>query len=309
MRRSGIAWTGLCGLVIASLACSGGGQQAAAEREREPQQGDEQPQQEPPSETTADGVQTQEAPPQQAESNTKLEARGDRGPTEIPVAPSRTPPSRRPSSPSADVARRAPPPESAETPRSSLSEPAEPTPPAAPEPIVKTVPAGTTLQVVFLDGLSSETSKAGDSFRARVTQDILLDGLAVIPAGSVVVGSVTEAVPLKKIGGTAKLALEFSTLELTSGRTALISAIVTEQGKSETKKDAATIGGAAAGGAVLGRILSRKDRGKGTVIGAIVGAAAGTAIAAKSPGEQVEIPVGTELSLQLNKPAQVTVTL
>ncbi len=181
----------------------------------------------------------------------------------------------------------------------------EPPPPAPP--IIKTVPAGTPIEVAFLDGVSSKSSQAGDSFRARVSKDVVQDGIVVIPAGSVVVGSVTEAVPLKKIGGQAKLALEFTKLELTSGRTAPISASFSEAGKSETGKDAATIGGATAGGAVLGRMLSKGDRNKGTVLGAIVGAAAGTAIAAKTKGEEVEIPAGTAITLKLQDAAQITV--
>ncbi len=174
----------------------------------------------------------------------------------------------------------------------------------APEPIVKTLPAGTLVDLIILDGRSSETSKPGDSFRARVAQDISRDGVVVVPAGSVVRGEVTEAVPLKKIGGTAKVALRFSEIELTTGSSVPIEASIAEQGKNETKRDAATIGGAAAGGALLGRILGKG--GKGALIGAIVGGAAGTAIAAKTKGEQVEIPVGTEISIALNRPVDVT---
>jgi len=177
--------------------------------------------------------------------------------------------------------------------------------PPPPQPIVKTLPAGTTLDLIFLDGVSSQTSQAGDPFRARVARDVTHDGLVVIPAGSVVAGSVAEAVPLKKIGGTAKLALTFSAIELTSGSSVDIEATLAEQGKSETKKDAATIGGAAAGGALLGRLVGHGS--KGALIGAVVGGAAGTAVAAKTKGEQVEIPVGTERAIQLNRPVDVTV--
>ncbi len=183
--------------------------------------------------------------------------------------------------------------------------PQETAPPA--EPIVKTVPAGTPIEVAFLDGVSSKSSQAGDSFRTRVTKDVVQDGIVVVPAGSVVVGSVTEATGLKKIGGQAKLTLAFTKLELTSGRSAPISASFAEKGKSETGKDAATIGGATAGGALLGRLLSKGDKSKGTVLGAIVGAAAGTAIAAKTKGEEVEIPAGTAITLKLDQPTQVPV--
>lgn len=190
------------------------------------------------------------------------------------------------------------------------SAPAAPVPPEpAPEPVVMTVPTGTNVDVAFIDSVSSNESRPGDSFRVRVTQDVIENGVAVIPAGSVIVGTVTEAVPLsKKIGGRAKLAMDFQTVELTSGRSASIRAAFAEAGKSETKKDAATIGGATAGGALLGRMLNKKDKGKGTLLGAIVGAAAGTAIAAKTEGEEVVIPSGTEITLQLSEPAHVTVT-
>jgi len=184
------------------------------------------------------------------------------------------------------------------TPRSSV--PATP-----PPPIVKTLPAGTSLALVFLDGLSSETNQQGDTFRARVARDVTHDGLVLIPAGSVVVGNVTEAVPLKKIGGTAKLSLAFSAIEMPTGASVEIEATLAEQGKSETKKDAATIGGAAAGGALLGRLVGHDT--KGALIGAVVGGAAGTAVAAKTKGEQVEIPVGSERAIELNRPVDISV--
>ena len=183
-----------------------------------------------------------------------------------------------------------------------------PVPPPSTEPVIVTVPAGTVLNVAFLDSVSSQESQPGDSFRTRVTQDVMQEGLAVIPAGSVVVGTVTEAQALnKKIGGKAKLALEFSMLELTSGRSAAIRATFDEVGKSETKKDAATIGGAAAGGALLGRLIKKKKKDKGALIGAIVGAAAGTAIAAKTEGEEILIATGTEISLLLSEPAHIAI--
>jgi hypothetical protein len=173
---------------------------------------------------------------------------------------------------------------------------------------VKTVPAGTAVTVVFLDGVSSVASKAGDSFRTKVAKDIVVDGVTVIPAGSVLSGTVTEAVSLKKIGGKAKLTLDFSRLELPSGGTALVHATIVQIGKSETKKDAATIGGAAAGGALLGHVLDKGDhKTKGTVLGALAGAAAGTVIAAKTAGQEIEIPAGTESSLTLDRPAEVSV--
>jgi len=203
-------------------------------------------------------------------------------------------------------------PEQAGTTEASSEAPAlEPKPAPEPEPesepVMATVAQGTELAVMFLDGVSSAASVVGDTFRVRVTEDVIQDSIPVIPAGSVITGTVLEAVSLKKIGGKAKLALEFNRLELTSGRTVLIDASFASEGKSETKKDAATIGGAAAGGALLGRLVGNDDKKKSALIGAIVGAAAGTAVAAKTEGEEVELPTGTEIVLVLNGPATIMV--
>ncbi len=185
-------------------------------------------------------------------------------------------------------------------------QPPAPAPPP-PEPVTVIIPAGTTLDVAFIDSVSSAESQPGDPVRVRVVHDIMQDNIAVIPAGSVVSGTVTQAKSLKKIGGRARVDVEFNTLELTSGRTAAIHSTFFERGKSETKKDAATIGGATAGGALLGRLIKDDDKSKGTLIGAVVGAAAGTAIAAKTDGEEVVITSGTRVSIELLEQATVTI--
>lgn len=163
------------------------------------------------------------------------------------------------------------------------------------------VPAGTTFEVEFTKGLASNASSVGDTFRARVLSDLRVDGAVAVPAGSEVLGVVTEAVAARRIGGQAKLSVKFTDLVLPSGSTVPLRASFLEQGKSRAGRDAATIGGSTAGGALLGRILSSGSRGRGTVIGALVGAAVGTAIASKTAGEEVVIPEGSIVSLKLDE--------
>jgi hypothetical protein len=181
--------------------------------------------------------------------------------------------------------------------------------PAREEPrtVSVTVPAGTRLEVELTRALASNTSSPGDAFRARVSEDVVQDGLAVIPRGSEILGEVTEAVPLKKVGGQARLALKLTDLVLPSGRTVPVQASFIQEGRNETRRDAATIGGATAGGAILGRILNKGDRSRGSIIGALIGAAAGTAIASKTPGEEVVIPEGSVVTLRLDDAVQVRV--
>jgi len=170
------------------------------------------------------------------------------------------------------------------------------------------LPAGTRFTVELLDTLASDRNQAGDTFRARVVEDVTRGGDVVIPAGSTVRGRVTEAVPLdRKVGGRARLGLQFYELEPPGAGPASIDADFAAKGKSETAKDAATIGGAAAAGAILGRVLNRGNKGKGSVLGAIVGAAAGTAIAAHNEGEEIELPEGAQVELVLTQPAEVPV--
>lgn len=176
------------------------------------------------------------------------------------------------------------------------------------KPVVVTVPAGTRMRVEVLETLASNKNQSGDRFSARVIDGVVIDGRTVIPAGSEVSGVVTQAVPLKKIGGRAKLGLEFTTVDPPSGSSSPIKASYFAQGKSETKKDVATIGGAAAGGALLGRIIGHKkgEEARGTAIGAAAGAAAGTAVAAGTKGQEVVIPAGHTLEIRLESSTQVT---
>jgi hypothetical protein len=135
----------------------------------------------------------------------------------------------------------------------------------------------------------------------------MVDGLTAVPAGAIAEGTVTEAIGLMKIGGTASLGLKFDTLDLGAAGKTAIAVELHEKGKSETGKDAGTIAGATAGGALLGRLLSKHDKTKGTLIGAAVGAAAGTGAAAATKGQEVELPAGTQLALHLDHPVSVTV--
>jgi|GEM_PF-2168726 len=221
--------------------------------------------------------------------------------------------------------RPAPPPtpvaeEPAPTPEPAREEPAEVASVPSPEPVSEParesqllpvvtwleVPAGREMDVEFLTPLASNTSRTGDSFRTRVLDPIYAqNGELAIPGGSEVLGHVVEASTNdRRIGGRSRLELEFTDLVLPSGSTVPIEASFAEESKSGKKKDAATIGGAAAVGAILGRILGDGDS---AVVGAIIGGAAGTAIASRNKGETVEIPEGFAVRLRLDEAVAVRV--
>ena len=184
---------------------------------------------------------------------------------------------------------------------SAKREPASRTlqPPPPPKPVLLTVPVGTVLRVRMDDHLSSHTSSVGQQFRGTVIQDVAAEGRVAVRSGATVTGRVTEASPAKKIGGRARLSLEFDTLDAGSGGPRPMSAQFAQAGKSQTAKDAAIIGGSTIGGAIIGEAI---DEGEGGVIGAVVGGLGGAYAARKTKAKPVEVPVGTIVDLELTAP-------
>jgi hypothetical protein len=179
-----------------------------------------------------------------------------------------------------------------------------------PRTVEVTVPTGTVLDVQFDETVSSASAATGDRFSATVVEGVTIDGKTAIAPGATVTGRVVEAVRSKRIGGRARLNLEFTSLHPSSGDEVPLSASFSQRGKSQTKKDAATIGGATAGGALLGNIIGNNNdnEGDGTTLGAIAGAAIGTGVAASNRGQDVVIPAGTVLQIELDAPVQVRVS-
>lgn len=177
-----------------------------------------------------------------------------------------------------------------------------PTP--TPAPIRVTVPAGSIVTVEFLDRLSSHDSTVGQGFSARVVDPVRIDGRVAIPAGAIVTGTVTEAKPAKKVGGSSRLGLEFDELELTAGGSVPIVATFSSKGKSSTGRDVAIIAGAAAGGAILGNQTIDKD---GGTKGALIGAAAGAIAASQTRAKPVVIETGTVTNLELTEAVSLVI--
>jgi hypothetical protein len=72
-----------------------------------------------------------------------------------------------------------------------VAPPAAPTDALHPIPEFVTIPKGTKIELVLLDPLSSATNKRGDSIRFAVAEDVIVNGIVAIPAGTPVAGIVT----------------------------------------------------------------------------------------------------------------------
>lgn len=178
--------------------------------------------------------------------------------------------------------------------------PPEPTP----APIPVTLASGTLVTVEFQQKLSSHESTAGQSFSVRVAEPVRVAEGVAIPTGSVVSGKVTEAKPAKKIGGSARLAVEFVSVRLPGGETLPFAAAFSSKGKSSTGKDVGIIAGAAAGGAILGNQVLDDN---GSATGALIGAAAGAIAVSQTRAKPVVIEAGTLTNLELTAPISLTI--
>jgi len=168
-----------------------------------------------------------------------------------------------------------------------------------------TVPGGTALAVRLDSSVGSDTSKVEDRIQATLTEAVLVEGVEVLPAGSVMTGVVTKADPAGKVSGRATLAAQFRSMSV-AGETYALSADVQRTAASTTRDDAKKIGIPAAGGAIIGAIAGGK---KGAGIGAAVGGGAGTAVVLATSGPEIRWPVGTTLSIELDKAIDVRVPL
>jgi hypothetical protein len=180
-------------------------------------------------------------------------------------------------------------------------------PSKAPEPPQKTftelvVPSQSVIGLQTETSLSSERAKVEDRVEAHLTRDVRVDGDVAIPAGTKVIGSVTQVERGGKFKERARLAVRFHTLVLADGtRLPMNTETIVREG---SEPDAAKkVGGGAVGGAILGAILGGA---KGAAIGAAAGAGGGAAVQMAGDRSAVTMPPGTPLTVRLVSPVTVT---
>ena len=180
-----------------------------------------------------------------------------------------------------------------------------PTPPAPPRPpAMARLAVGTKMDIAATDTISSRTAKVGDAFTARVVEDIRnAAGRVVIPAGSLVNGTISDVKPAPnpRTPGTLTLSVARITVRGTSYpiEASVDSLETIHKGRGVTSGDAAKVGAGAVAGAVLGRVLGGNK--KGTIIGGVVGAAAGAGVASQTKDSDIVLPAGAHIIIRLTK--------
>lgn len=179
------------------------------------------------------------------------------------------------------------------------------------------LPAGTAFKVKLENTLSTFSSKEGDPFSGRVTQDVMLDGKTVIPIGTTVQGRVTKVNEPRRIAGKPTIGIFPEAVVLPNGERYMLNAVMVDtslrqgsdvntegqfKGDGYDGKDLTEIGMGTGGGMLVGGLAGG---GKGLLIGGGIGATLTVAhwLAKK---RAAILPSGTELMMELSRPLAMT---
>ena len=180
------------------------------------------------------------------------------------------------------------------------------------------VPAGTRVPLALINNLSTKHSGEGDRVYLETVFPITIEGRIIIPRGSYVTGTITEAKRPGRVKGKGELFLRFDSLTLPNGVTREFRSRLggadadageydREEGKirGEGNKggDARTVAKTTGAGAAVGGIAGSAagHAGMGVGIGAAAGAAAGLASVLLSRGPDLILPKGTSFEMVLDR--------
>jgi hypothetical protein len=120
------------------------------------------------------------------------------------------------------------PPASSDTPQQAAP------PKDAPVPMAILLEDGTPVHLVLDENLSSATAVTGDTVEFEVVDDIVVDGLVVVPHGSTAWATVTDAQHKRHLGRGGKLDLNIDKVRLADGEKALLRGVKDTNGGGHT---------------------------------------------------------------------------
>lgn len=213
-----------------------------------------------------------------------------------PAAPAPTPTPTRPAPRPATTPRPAPAPAPAPGPA-----------PAAAAAVTGTVASGTRLTFASNSRVCSNTTTAGQTFTAELSDAVSATNGISIPAGATGTFEVVEAKTAQNSNDNTFLRVRLVSVAF-GGRSYPVESTVqtasTERVRSATKgTDAKKVAGGAIIGAIAGQVIGKNT--KGTVIGAAAGAAAGTAAAAATANFDTCLNSGASIAVTLDGPLTV----
>ncbi len=176
------------------------------------------------------------------------------------------------------------------TPAAAVPAPA-PAPVAAPASV--TLPYGTTLLVRMMDSVSSRNAP-GANFTTRLEYNLVVNGVIVVPAGTVIYGKVQSSTQARRAFGRSTLDLRLAQMVPNGSPIPIATSGFQQAGEASIRKAAR----GAAAGAAIGAIVDGGD-------GAGKGAAIGATASLLKKGQTITIPPGTLLEFTLTQPVTV----
>jgi hypothetical protein len=167
--------------------------------------------------------------------------------------------------------------------------------------------------------ISTHDSKEGDVFIGTVSEDVVVEGKTVIPAGANMNGRITRLSEPRRFAGRPSIQLTPYWITLSSGKSLQIAAAVVDTNHPRTLHVNDE-------GRIKGPGINSRDKvefvaatGTGTVVGSVVslgtgswiGAAAGASFATGHwliRRHSLELPVGTELIMEISNPVAAPTT-
>ncbi len=172
---------------------------------------------------------------------------------------------------------------------------------------------GTRLQTALHTPISTRITPVGTSFSTVLATDILRDGRVLVPAGTEVVGRISQIRGGRRMGGNASIRLQPESLLLPDGSQYHLRAQVVAVSENQDShvnaegtilanshtKTTAIIGGATTATAVVtGAMIGG---GVGAVVGLGIGVSAGTILWLRQDRQEM-LAEGTEITFALDEP-------
>jgi hypothetical protein len=168
-----------------------------------------------------------------------------------------------------------------------------------------TIPAGTSIEVALQTPLSTETSRAGEPVVAKTLAPIRVGEKLAIPAGATMNGRIQSVQASGRVKGRAQMAIAFDEVVSADGDAKPIrTQAITMRAKSETGDDIERMAAGTIAGAIIGGIAGGGD---GAAKGGAIGAGAGTVWVLATKGDEIELPPGRKLTVEMLDPVEVVV--
>jgi hypothetical protein len=197
---------------------------------------------------------------------------------------------------------------------SSSSLPAKPRYWTNPDPNAQvTVLENTLLRVMTNAPLSTRHTRAGTPLLFTLNENVVVDGVLILPRGAPLHGTVVESKHAGTLSGSPEFILQLTSLDLGGHSYPLYTYQFKVTGASKTGPTEAKVKGGAVIGAVAGAVFNGSANGSTTAAGklagmgtgAALGAGVGAAVSAATPGPILAIPAESQMDFYLASPISV----